>query len=124
MKGIYLNRMKPVFLRVAAIVCCLGLMCQVSAQNNQNSKAKTISGTVRDEAGTPLVGVIVYAKGTTAATSTDAKGKFALQVDWNSTVVFSYIGMKTQEIPAERITNRTITMVSDATDIDDVLVVG
>lgn len=124
MKGIYLNRMKPVFLRVAAIVCCLGLMCQVSAQNNQNSKAKTISGTVRDEAGTPLVGVSVYAKGTTAATSTDVKGKFALQVDWNSTIVFSYIGMKTQEIPAERVTNLDVKMVSDATDIDDVLVVG
>ena len=74
MKGIYLNRMKPVFLRVAAIVCCLGTQCQVSAQNNQNSKAKTISGTVRDEAGTPLVGVSVYAKGTTAATSTDVEG--------------------------------------------------
>ncbi len=121
MKKDYFTKLKAGFRVMVVIVCTLGALLPAYAQH---ASKKTVSGTVLDEAGTPLVGVSIYAKDTPVATSSDVKGRFALEVDRNSTIVFSYIGMKTQEIPAEQVTNLTVEMENDATEIDDVLVVG
>lgn len=121
MKKDYYMRLKAGLWGLVVIVCCLGSLSPAYAQRTMK---KTITGTVTDDSDSPLVGVSIFAKGTPVATTSDVKGRFALEVDINSTIVFSYVGMKMQEIPAERITNLDVKMQSDAMSIDDVLVVG
>jgi len=60
---------------------------------------KSISGTVKDSKGITLPGVSIVAKGTTIGTITDDDGKFQITVPVDTRIlVFSFVGMKTQEI--------------------------
>lgn len=88
-------------------------------QNN-----KTISGKVVDETGEPLPGVSVIEKGTTNGTMTDADGGFSLNVNNESTIIFTYIGFKTKEIAAYNINGSSIVLVEDALNLDEVIVTG
>lgn len=85
---------------------------------------KSISGVVIDEGQEPLIGVSVVVKGTTTGTITDLDGKYSLSnVPNTATIVFSYVGMQTQEqkmTPTTSVLN--ITMRSDALVIDEVVV--
>lgn len=88
-------------------------------QNN-----KTISGKVTDETGEPLPGVSVVEKGTTNGTMTDADGNFSLNVKNQSTIIFSYIGYKSQEVAASSINGNSIILIEDALNLDEVIVTG
>ena len=83
-----------------------------------------ISGTVTDEQGDPLIGVSVLVKETKAGVSTDIDGKYSVRTAKGQTVVFSYIGMVTQEIKVGA--SRTIDVVMEPTaeSLDEVVVVG
>ena len=60
---------------------------------------RTITGSIVDEGGEPLIGATVLAKGTTVGTVTDIDGNFSLQVSENTTtLVFSYTGYSTEEV--------------------------
>ncbi|OQP59590.1 hypothetical protein A3860_36995 [Niastella vici] len=61
--------------------------------------AELLIGLVLDEGGTPLTGASVSLKGTTVATRTDKSGRFSIPTNGNETLVISYVGMTTQEIP-------------------------
>lgn len=66
----------------------------------------TVQGTVLDDQGNPVVGASVFVKGTNKGASTDAAGAFTLQnVKTGEPVVFAYIGLKTQEVPAAAVMN-------------------
>jgi hypothetical protein len=59
-----------------------------------------VSGIVTDENGQPLPGVTVVVKGTTSGTVTDASGRYTISgTDTETILVFSFVGMQTQEIP-------------------------
>ena len=64
------------------------------------AQERAVSGTVSDNAGQPLPGVSVLVKGTKTGTQTDFDGKFSIKATPSQTLVFSYIGMKTQEVKA------------------------
>ena len=64
------------------------------------AQERSVSGTVSDNAGLPIPGVSVLVKGTKSGTQTDFDGKFVIKVDASQTLVFSYVGMKTQEVLA------------------------
>lgn len=66
--------------------------------NFNKSKFVPVTGTVTDENGEALIGVSVAIKSTGTGTQTDASGKFTLDAAVNSTLVFSYVGFKTQEV--------------------------
>ena len=60
---------------------------------------RTISGNVTSaEDGAGIPGVTIQVKGTTVGTTTDIDGNYTLNVDVNSTLIFSFVGYKTQEI--------------------------
>ncbi|MEN2400406.1 SusC/RagA family TonB-linked outer membrane protein [Flavobacterium sp. MC2016-06] len=61
---------------------------------------RKITGIVSDNAGIPLPGVSVLVKGTTSGTQTDFDGKYTIMAATNQVLIFSYIGMKTQEVAA------------------------
>ena len=76
------------------------------------------------EDGQPLPGVTVVVKGTTNGTVSNFDGIYQLTVPANGTLVFSFIGMKTQEVPIDSRTEINIVMENTAFDVDEVVVVG
>lgn len=86
---------------------------------------KFVSGKVTDSSGAALPGVTVFVKGTTSGTITGADGSYTLaNVTADAILVFSFIGMKTQEVPVAGKTTLTITMEEETVGIDEVVVVG
>lgn len=86
--------------------------------------ALAVTGTITDETGQPLPGVNVVEKGTTNGTSSDANGKYALNVENNAVLVFSFIGYVTQELPVNNQTVLDIAMAPDVKSLNEVVVVG
>lgn len=85
---------------------------------------KTITGTVTDDTGGPLPGVNVLVQGTTTGTQTDFDGNYALDVSEGDTIEFSYLGFQTQEIVVADQMEINVNMVTSASDLDEVVVVG
>ncbi len=86
--------------------------------------AQTVSGTVSDSSG-PLPGASVVVKGTTNGTQTDFDGNFSIDdIDNTAILVFSYIGYSTQEVAVNGQTTLNIVLVEDASQLDEVVVVG
>ena len=88
------------------------------------TQVKSVTGTIIDETGEPMIGVSVLVQGTTTGTVTDLDGKFVLEVPANATLVISYIGYKTQNIKVGSQHAFAIKMESDNEVLDEVVVVG
>jgi TonB-linked SusC/RagA family outer membrane protein len=85
---------------------------------------RTVTGTITaKEDGLPLPGVSVKVKGTAMGTSTDASGKFALQVPASqNTLVFTFIGYKALEMAIPSSNSITASLEADATALSEVVV--
>ena len=85
----------------------------------------TVSGVVTSAADQlPLIGVSVQVKGTTNGAITDLDGNYTVSVASGETLVFSYIGFKTQEIQITNQTTLNVVMEEDSETLDEVVVVG
>lgn len=84
----------------------------------------TVTGQVVDENGDPVIGASVLLKGTTNGMITDLDGNFTLQNASKGTLVISYIGFKTQEIPIDGKTSFKITLREDSEVLDEVVVMA
>ena len=80
-----------------------------------------ITGTVTDAMG-PVIGATVMEKGTSNGTVTDFDGNFKLKVQAGKTLVFSYIGYKSQELPAKD--GMQVSMEENAKELAEVVVTG
>lgn len=94
--------------------------------NNAPSTPQTnemeVSGKVVSTTGETLIGVSVVVKGTTTGVATDVNGRFNLKVPRNTTLVFSYIGYITKEVPATG--KMQVTLEEDQQELDEVMVVA
>lgn len=85
----------------------------------------TVTGTVTDKQNSPLPGASVVEKGTVNGTTTDFDGNFTIEVgDINGVLEISYLGYTTSDIPLNGQTNINAQLDEDATQLDDVVVVG
>ena len=85
----------------------------------------SVSGTVVDATGEPVIGANIVVKGSTQGTITDFDGNYSIEVSDGSVVlVFSYIGMQAQELAASAANGKTITLKEDAEVLEEVVVVG
>ncbi|MEA5403968.1 TonB-dependent receptor [Arcicella sp. DC2W] len=85
----------------------------------------TVKGKVVDsETGETLPGVTVKVKGTTAGTTTDVSGKYSISVAKGATLVFSFIGMKTQEVSVDGRTEINVSLAPDNSMLEEVAVVS
>ena len=106
--------MKKFSLLFFALMMCVGT---ILAQ-------KTITGSVIDDTGEPLIGASILAKGTTSGTITDIDGTFSLDVpDASNTLVISFTGYETQEFD---VTNATVVdvVLAEGQLLDEVVVTG
>lgn len=87
----------------------------------------TIKGKVVDEKGIGLPGVTIQIKGTAVATQTDVNGTYQITIPDNLSsrnLSFSYLGFVSQDIPISSRTQIDVKLVSDANDLNEVVVVG
>ncbi len=88
-------------------------------------KEKTVSGKVSDTNGNPLPGVTVLIKGTGNGTVTDIDGNFSLKnVSPEAVLVFSFVGMKSQELRVKETATFSVTMKEETVGIEEVVAVG
>ncbi|MHA7109148.1 TonB-dependent receptor [Sunxiuqinia elliptica] len=86
---------------------------------------KTISGSVIDDSGLPLPGVTVLVKGTTKGTVTDADGNYSLSnVSSETILVFSFVGMRSQEIKVGTQSVMNVRLEADISELDEVVAIG
>lgn len=88
-------------------------------------QSRKITGIVKSESGEVLPGVTVLVKGTMVGTVTDANGNFTINADAEAqTLVFSFVGMVTQEVAIGNQTIINITLVEDTIGIEEVVAIG
>ena len=87
-------------------------------------QTKTVTGTVIDAAGIPVIGANVIVKGTTNGTITDFDGNFSLDVPANAVLEISYIGYLTAEVTVGNQSKVNVTLQEDTQALDEVVVVG
>lgn len=86
---------------------------------------KTVTGTVKDATGEPMIGVSVVVDGTSNGGVTDINGKFTVQrVPEQGVLKFTYVGCKDQKVKVAGKSVIEITMQDDAMGLDEVVVVG
>ena len=90
----------------------------------EQQQSISVTGTVVDQNGEPLMGVNVIEKGTTNGTMTDMDGRFTLSVSENATLQISYIGYTTEEVVVNNRTKLDITLKEDSQNLDELVVVG
>ncbi|RNC63327.1 SusC/RagA family TonB-linked outer membrane protein [Proteiniphilum sp. X52] len=81
-----------------------------------------VRGTVVDEAGGPVIGATIQIKGTSQGTVTDMDGNFSLSAPSGGTLVVSYVGMRTQEVPVSA--NVRVEMITDTEILQELVVTG
>lgn len=102
------------------VITTVFFLCWATVGWGQNLSVK---GSVSDTKGEPIIGASVVIKGnTTQGTITDLDGQFTLNVPSNSTLVISYIGYVTQEVPAKGTVK--VTLKEDNEMLDEVVVIG
>ena len=110
-----MKTMRRMLLFLLVAVISLG----VSAQN------VTVKGTVKDKTGETVIGASVVLKGNSSVgTITDIDGNFSLSVPAGSTLVISYVGMKTQEVKLDGSSSYEITLDDDSQALEEVVVIG
>nr|WP_121270822.1 TonB-dependent receptor [Pedobacter schmidteae] len=112
--------MKRFFTRFSVLTLLSLLFINVAFAQNI-----TVKGTVTDgQDKTPIPSVSINLKGSKTGAQTDATGKFAISVPANGTLVFTYIGYVTQEIPVNGQTTINVSLVPTAQQLEQVVVVG
>lgn len=93
-------------------------------QQNISTDRKTVSGTVTDEKGEPIIGANVIEKGTQNGSITDVDGKYTISVTVNALLYVSYIGYIPQEISVGNQNTIHIVLQENVQEIEQVVVVG
>jgi len=108
---------KQILLRrflAVVLMCVMGVSLYAQSQ--------TVRGTVKDQAGEPVVGATILEQGTENGVITDIDGNYTLKVKPGASLVISYVGYETQTLKAKNLLN--ITLLEDQELIEEVVVMG
>ena len=87
--------------------------------------AQTVTGTVTDDEGTPLIGASIFAKGTTSGTVTDIDGNYSFNPPANTElIVVTYTGFEPQEVSIDGRSQIDVVLLESSTTLDQVVVTG
>ncbi len=88
-------------------------------------QAIAVKGTVKDASnGSAIPGVTIVIKGTQKGTTSDLDGKYSIQTETNSVLVFSFVGYETQEIPVNGRSTIDVTLNVSSETLEEVIVIG
>ena len=89
-----------------------------------NAQTITVSGVVSDPSGEPLIGASILAQGTTVGTSTNIDGEYTINAAPDATLVVSYVGYDTQNVPVDGRTSINVTMQENSVMLNEVVAIG
>lgn len=98
----------------------VGLLCAIGA----TAQSITVRGTVVDPSGEPLIGASILAEGTSVGTATDIDGNYAINVNPDATLVFSYVGYDPQSVAVKGRTTIDVTMKENSVMLNEVVAIG
>lgn len=100
------------------------VMAQSPSLQQSKSQERTVTGTVVDEKGEPIIGATVREKGKTSGTVTDLDGNFSLQLTTGQEITVSYVGFATQDISVAGKNSLKVTLKEDKLSLSEIVVVG
>mgnify|MGYP005875322909 CR=1 FL=1 len=102
------------------------IVFKLKATQEKEQELKYISGVVTDQAGNPLPGATLLIKGTTTGMATNTNGEYKIGVpkDGECTLIFSFMGMKTQYVKVGNKTKIDVKLEEDLTEVEEVVVTG
>jgi hypothetical protein len=105
-----------------AVIIVLFVLCTIQSAFAQNI---TVSGWVKNKAGEAIPGVTIAVKGTANGTVSNLDGNFSIgNISSDAVLVFSFIGMKTQEVVVGGKTTINIVMEEETIGIEEVVAIG
>lgn len=104
--------------RLIPILICMVMPLSLFAQKS------TVTGVVTDSKNEAVIGANIMIKGTNTGTVTDVNGKFSIQAASMDILVFSYLGMNSQEIQVGNSKVVNVTLTDNSKTLDEVVVVG
>lgn len=100
----------------------LGSSAKVFAEDG-SQQPLTITGTVKSDSGELLPGVTIIVKGTTTGVTTNNEGNYSISIpSAQAVLVFSFVGMETQEVPVDGKSTINVTLVTSSIGVDEVVV--
>ncbi|MFA9391578.1 MAG: SusC/RagA family TonB-linked outer membrane protein [Prolixibacteraceae bacterium] len=119
-------RIKPI-MQLIGLICLFSIIFSVTSSYAQTvaNGGKVVSGKVTDAKGDVIPGTTVVVKGTSVGTITDQEGEYSIQMpSGSSTLIFSFIGMASQEVAVSSSNKVNIVLKSTDLGLDEVVVVG
>ncbi|MFC0656495.1 SusC/RagA family TonB-linked outer membrane protein [Mongoliitalea lutea] len=117
--------MKFKLLSISTALKILLLMCVMVQSSLSYGQTRTVSGTVSEDNGDPIIGATVQIKGTTIGTVTDIDGRYTLSIESsNPVLVFRSVGFKNQEVALGNQSVVNVTLDRDVSSLNEVVVVG
>ena len=100
------------------------ILCSMMSILPATAQIKMITGTVVDAKGGVVAGASIVVKGTTVSALSDPLGRFAIQAEPGATLVVSFVGFRTRELPVDDRSAYEVTLEDDVTRLEEVVVVG
>lgn len=113
--------MKRVFLKITVL---LTVLVGIFSHYDVMAQSKSVSGTVVDETGTPMIGLTVIVTGTTNGVTTDMDGRYQINVSGDESLTFSYLGYKTQVVDVAGREVIDVQLMPDTELLSDAVVIG
>ena len=118
MKKIYSRFMLIVLITIMLFLCVLSL--EARAATSPPRFQQEVWGTVRDQAGVPLLGVTVAVKGENSGTTTNIDGQYSIAIEPEDILVFSFVGFKTIEEPVSGRREINVELEEDISSLGEV----
>ncbi|MDP4206236.1 MAG: SusC/RagA family TonB-linked outer membrane protein [Bacteroidota bacterium] len=115
-----MKRRKSFFLCLRRLALLYALLIGIGA--TAFAQKLTVKGSVKDDSGIALPGVSILVKGTTKGTVSDVNGAFTIDADSKGVLVFSFVGLRTQQVPVNGRKTIDVLMRADNTNVDEVVV--
>lgn len=112
------------FIAMILMVIFLFLIPSLTFSQSAVQAGRVVKGVVTDDKGEPLSGVNISLKNNTKATISDDGGRYTIAAGNNSTLVFSYVGFGTKEVPVNAQTTVSVKLEAENRTLNDVVVVG
>ena len=110
---------------IILIYACISPVTVIAASSSEAIQdGVTVSGTVTDDEGLTLPGVNVLEKGSDNGTITNLDGQYTITVQAGAILVFSYVGMETQELAVGNQTSLNVALLATSLGLDEVVVIG